>query len=349
MKCILSAQRPSTQAVYEGHWQKWAMWCHRKEIDPFNPSEIDVVNHLSFLSARFGVSPAFVKVRRAAISSTLSSLGNPVISSSTLVSRAVRGIGLLSVKDKQKTPSWDIRVVLTYLMSTEFEPLASASLRNLTLKTCFLIALASGRRASEVLNLSGIFGDVATERDGSVSLVFLPEFLAKTQNPQQVSRTISIKPLTHLVGSSREPDCQNCPVRAILMYRERTKHFRSPQQRKLFMSYNQSYGKDIRVTTISRWIKTLVVQAYKFAQTTPAVDSPLPLVRPRAHEVRAWASTLAFRTVSLPELLAAASWRNPDTFISHYLRDVSRRKDDGTWGLPACVAAQVPVAPSARY
>ena len=90
-------------------------------------------------------------------------------------------------------------------------------------------------------------------------------------------------------------------------------------------------SKDIRVSSISRWIRTLICDAYKYLdRQSLSVPSILPLANPRAHEVRAWASTLAFRSMSLNQLLAAAYWRSEDVFINFYLRDVSRHKEDGS-------------------
>ena len=215
------------------------------------------------------------------------SMGLTDFSSSPFISKAVRGLSNLSVKTKKRTPDWDIRVVLAYLMSDEFEPLDQVSLRNLTWKASFLVALATGRRASEVLNFSGILGDVATERDGSISLCFLPEFIAKNQIPEQRSPSVSVRPLTHLLDSG-EPDTVNCPVRALKLYRRRTRNIRSPSQRKLFISYNEAYSKDIRATSLSRWFKSLIIGAYKRFEGTAHVSEPIPLIRPRAHEIRAW-------------------------------------------------------------
>ena len=83
-------------------------------------------------------------------------------------------------------------------MTDHFEPLEAASFKDLTLKTCFLIMLASGRRASEVCNLSGLPGDVSHEADGSLSLCFLPEFLAQNKKPEDISPVIKIPPLSSI-------------------------------------------------------------------------------------------------------------------------------------------------------
>ena len=343
----LSAQRVSTQNVYQNHWKWWLSWCENNDVNPSSPSEVDIGNHLAFVAHTYKVSPSYIKVRRSAISSTLLSFGSPIPDSS-IVSQVVKGISLLSSKSKKRTPDWDVRLILEFLQGPPFEPLEYASLKHVTLKTCFLLALASGRRASEICHLSGRLGDIAYDRHGSVSLFFLPEFLAKNQNPQDCSPTLFIKSLNNIVGQD-DPDMVNCPVRALRSYRKRTKSVRSPSQRKLFISFNPNMSKDIHASSISRWIRTVIVDSYKFmAAKSQHKDSLLPLISPRAHEVRAWSSTLAFRSVSAKDLLASAYWRSPDVFISFYLRDVARNKEDGTWGLPACVAANVPLASSRK-
>ena len=50
--------------------------------------------------------------------------------------------------------SWDLDVVLRHLMSSEYEPLEHLSLRALTKKTLFLVALATAKRVGELQALS---------------------------------------------------------------------------------------------------------------------------------------------------------------------------------------------------
>ena len=47
-------------------------------------------------------------------------------------------------------PSWNLSLVLHQLTKAPFEPLIEASLRHLTFKTVFLLALGSGKRRSEI-------------------------------------------------------------------------------------------------------------------------------------------------------------------------------------------------------
>jgi hypothetical protein len=41
------------------------------------------------------------------------------------------------------------------------------------------------------------------------------------------------------------------------------------------------------------------------------------------------------------DVLDAAYWRSEDIFISHYLRDVAKSREDGIFGMPAVIAAGV--------
>ena len=47
-------------------------------------------------------------------------------------------------------PQWDLGIVLEALSKPPYEPLREGSLKHLTLKTVFLLAVASGRRRSEL-------------------------------------------------------------------------------------------------------------------------------------------------------------------------------------------------------
>ena len=61
----------------------------------------------------------------------------------------------------------------------------------------------------------------------------------------------------------------------------------------------------------------------------------------RAHEIRAWATSLAFaHSLPLATIMEAAFWKSQGTFIDFYLRDVSRLREDGARGIQSLVAAQ---------
>ncbi|XP_076440473.1 uncharacterized protein LOC143279970 isoform X2 [Babylonia areolata] len=46
----------------------------------------------------------------------------------------------------------------------------------------------------------------------------------------------------------------------------------------------------------------------------------------------------------LPDIMDAAYWKNPATFIDFYLRDVACLRDDGSRGIASVVVAQQAIA-----
>ena len=257
---------------------------------------------------------------------------------SSLLRDLVRGAALAEAKSSHRTPSWGLFVVLLALRLPPYEPLKQSSLKHLTLKTAFLVSLASGRRCSEVHALSGLPSDVAFEPDGFMSLRFLPDFLVRNQLPGSPSPVISIKSLSSILAPDDE-DCLLCPVRALRAYRKCMKSFRSKQRR--LLSWNENYKDDIRRSTISWWLREVITAAYARPRSELSVFSPRP------HEIRAWASSLAFASnVSLSSLMDAAYWRSPGTFIHFYLRDVSWLREDGSRGIASAVVAQQTISAS---
>jgi hypothetical protein len=142
-----------------------------------------------------------------------------------------------------KVPAWDLFLVLAFLGGLPFEPLGSASWSDLSMKVLFLVCLASGRRVSEVHGLSGLSSDVAFEADGSVSLRFLPEFLAKNQVPGDPSPVLFLRPLTYILPQG-DPDLSDCPVRASRGYSGEAKPRRGYGLRRLFLSLNLARKRD---------------------------------------------------------------------------------------------------------
>ncbi|XP_070211471.1 uncharacterized protein [Littorina saxatilis] len=98
--------------------------------------------------------------------------------------------------------------------------------------------------------------------------------------------------------------------------------------------------KDITKTTLARWVSALIKHAYEWSRRNEGGTQPvLPLESARAHETRAWASSLAvLRSRRLEEVLHTAYWRSEDVFMNFYLRDISALRQDGSRALPAMVA-----------
>ena len=331
------AHRPGTQSVYSSHWERWLAWCQDQGVDPIQPSRVDLANFLGSLSLQ-GKATATIRVYRAAVCTTLRQLGGPSFQEDPLVRDTLRGSALLEARSPRRIPSWDLNLVLSYLKGPVFGPLNSLDLKQLTLKTAFLLTLASGRRVGEVNHLSGLPKDVGLDPQGAYVLHFLPDFLAKNQSPGAPSPSLTIPPLVDPSVDSM-PDVSLCPVRTLKRYRHLTKPIRA-NRRKLLLSFNPTYRKDITVASVSRWIREVIRGAYA------AVESEGLAQNPRAHEVRAWAASLAFsNSFSLLDVLQAAYWKSSSPFIRCYLRDVTIVREDGSMAI-SCVAAQTRISSS---
>ena len=84
------------------------------------------------------------------------------------------------LKGRRGIPSWNLSLLLHQLTKAPFEPLKEASLKHLTFKTVFLLALGSGKRRSEIH--AWLHDSIRHQSDFSkVSLYPSPSFLYKNQ------------------------------------------------------------------------------------------------------------------------------------------------------------------------
>ena len=112
----------------------------------------------------------------------------------------------------RSVPQWDLSLVLLNLLKTPYEPLKEATVKNVTLKTIFLLALASAKRVSELKGLSDVVSHA--HRWTKLVLSFVPEFVAKTQLPGTSLDPIEIPAMSQILGDEDE-DILLCPVRAL--------------------------------------------------------------------------------------------------------------------------------------
>ena len=69
----------------------------------------------------------------------------PEISTSSILHDLLRSFQVEAPVREVCPPSWDLPKVLNFLRLSPFEPLSTASLRDITRKTLFLIALATAK------------------------------------------------------------------------------------------------------------------------------------------------------------------------------------------------------------
>ena len=162
-------------------------------------------------------------------------------------------------------------------------------LKHLTLKTAFLLALASGKRCSE------IHAWVAKNKVSNlgqweqVAMFSSSDFIAKNQLARQFSQIVSpvtIPALTTIVDRQFKEDRTLCPVHALRYYLDRTKDLRGSQSL-LFISFKKGHTSDIRSGTLSSWLKQTILHKQ-------ADQQALDLVLVKVHDIRAFATSKAF-------------------------------------------------------
>ena len=116
------------------------------------------------------------------ISNTLKFKTGNRVRSNPVLSELIRSFELQHPVQRSLTPKWDLSWVLVSLQKAPYEPLQKASKLHVTLKTAFLLALATAKRCSETHALAMDSNHLRfNQSGGSVSLIVQTGFLAKNQ------------------------------------------------------------------------------------------------------------------------------------------------------------------------
>ncbi|CAG2234799.1 unnamed protein product [Mytilus edulis] len=313
-KHLTKSVRDSTSIVYDAKWSIFSDWCSEREIDPFQVTVQQLADFLVFLFESKGLCPSTIKGYRSAISRTIHISGGPDFGINEHISLLVRSFSLERPRQKTLVPKWDLGLVLSFLKLPPFEPAETIDLRFLSYKCCFLLALASGRRRSEIHAFSISDACLRFNRDkSSVTLLTDPAFLAKNQIPDKGAEPVVIPALP-----SDSISVLLCPVRILSIYLERTCSLRSVSNSRLFIPIKKGIS-DLSVKTISTWICKCISLAYGSSKA-----ELLNSFNVKAHDVRGISTSWAlFNSASLEEVLSAGFWRNENSFISHYLQSMA--------------------------
>ena len=332
---IEAPQRSSTRAVYKSKWAIFIKWCQSHEVDFRAPSVNQIADFLLHLFKERNLQPSTIEGYRTAIADMV---GNDRINISTNdnLTRLLDSFHRDRPKGSRGVPSWNLSLVLHQLTKAPFEPLRKASLKHLTFKTVFLLALGSGKRRSEIH--AWLYKNVRHQENWSqVSLYPSLSFLSKNQlardGPASVAPVV-IPALAPTLDRSLSEDRSLCPVRALRYYLDKTKDLRQGKDL-VFVSFRKGFHKDIVPATISSWIKQTVLLCYQLSD-----QSAQELHQVRAHDVRAFAASQAFQGgISLDQILSACHWKAHNTFTQFYLKDLALA-DSELYHLGPVVAAQ---------
>ena len=146
---IEAPQRSSTRAVYKSKWAIFVKWCQSYEVDFRAPSVNQIADFLLHLFKERNLQPSTIEGYRTAIADMV---GNDRINISTNdnLTRLLDSFHRDRPKGRRGVPSWNLSLVLHQLTKAPFEPLRKASLKHLTFKTVFVLALGSDKRRSEI-------------------------------------------------------------------------------------------------------------------------------------------------------------------------------------------------------
>ena len=332
---IEAPQRQSTRAIYESKWSIFVKWCESHKVDFGSPSLTQVAEFLLFLFKEKNLQPSTIDGYRTAIADKIG-CDKVNFGKDENLTRLLDSFHRDKPKGLRGVPSWNLSLVLHQLTQSPFEPLRKASLKHLTFKTVFLLALGSGKRRSEIH--AWVHRNIRHQEDwANVSLFPSPCFLSKNQlakeGPSSVAPVI-IPALAPTLDKSLKEDRTLCPVRALRYYLDKTKDLRSGKQL-VFVSFKKNFNKDIAPATISSWIKQTILLCYQLSN-----EDAQQLHQVRAHDVRAFAASKAFQGgVSLDQILSACHWKSHNTFTQFYLKDVAWADAD-LYHLGPVVAAQ---------
>ena len=329
---VSKARRDSTVKVYDAKWQIFRDWANERKIDPIQATPQIVADFLTFLFSVKKCQVSTIRRYRSTISNTLKFRTGYDFGSHPVLSELIKSFAKQRPVDRSLAPKLDLAFVLLHLCKAPFEPLDKASLFHLSVKTVFLVTLATARRVSEVHAFS-IDSDHLrfSNLDGSLILRTQLGFLAKNQLPSRAPDSITIPKLSNFCKSDNF-NRMLCPVRAVKIYLNKTKSLRKRRKRLFIPTQGDQ---DLAKSTLSRWVKYAIKNAYDTIS-----KNPLSLFKPRAHELRAISASWAYMNyIPLEEILKSAVRSSTSLFASPFLRDF-REQTENLRAMGPIIAAQ---------
>ena len=286
---LISAHRPSTNRQAQSVWKKFQAWL------PADAEEIThntVLQFLIFLHSTLNLNARTIINYRGCLALPLKTAFKIDFDHESF-GLLTRSIFIKNPPARKKIPNWSLEAALETFSSPRFA-LPHISSKDLLLKTLFLVALASGNRASE-LAATRRTGTIL--RAGTVILPIEPSFLFKTQS---VSRS-NPPPISFPTLGERDT---LCPWRNLNQYIAST----SPPAGSEAIFLHPTSNVPLTAGRLSYWLTKAIVTADKSA------------IKPAGHDIRKIAFSMAFtRGVPLEDILQRAFWHSPHVFIRKYL------------------------------
>lgn len=314
-------QRKSSVDRYNCIWKQFVKWYRKRGTRmPHKASRFAVADYLVHLKEQ-GKAYSTILSHKSAICTTIYSISGKDYATDHVIKKLLQACKN-TITMVKKVPQWNFHIVLAALRKPPFEPIKNISSKHLTMKTLFLTAWASAARISEIHALSVNTGHFLIDKDSNhIDLVADVNFLAKNQVSDEPPRRFRIKAIKNYIEQD-DPDQFLCPVRALLVYFNKTKMSRSSSGR-LFQAIDKE--KDMSIHAISYWLKQTILEAYRL--TKPNELRELHKVSP--HEIRAISTSFAlYKHVPMKEILRNAYWKSQSTFTSFYLKNMPQYKQE---------------------
>ena len=310
-RTLVAARSDSTYAAYESGWRHFTRWCGRRQTDPFTTSIERVLAFLQYCLTKRKLAHSTIRNRVYAIALFHRTLPLEKLSQHVWVKDFLKGAKRQCPRLKNPLPKWNLQLVLQSMRGHPFEPMNGNRLGWVTWKTAFIVGITTARRVGEVqaLSVSDRYLQITPE---GVRLRLNPFFVPKVNTRANRESEIFMTPFCPVT----DPDSRNtlhlvCSCRAIRKYVEITKPFRRTDQ--FFVCYDGAKkGQAAHKTTIARWMRRGIQEAYRARGMDPPADL-------RAHQVRGMAATWAqFNHTNLTDICQAATWSSGCTFAKHY-------------------------------
>ena len=255
----LAALQSSTRKVYDSRWKGYVRWCEGQDLDPVTADVTEVLNFLQGL-ANSGKKCDTVKGYLTVISqrhSRIMSQGKQcLLTELQPVQTWVRGLSVLNPRLRVIVPSWSLDIVLSALKCPPYYPLDAISLKHLTQRTVFLLAIASARRVSE---LHALRLNLLTWKPAEVIAYVDPTFLPKVHTNWHCNRPIAFPAL----AGEKDPELKKLCVRDTLRaYVNATQPFRGTSQQLLLCFGKKVRGEPVSKQRISTWLKEVIKDCY---------------------------------------------------------------------------------------
>ena len=292
---MLAALRPSSTRQYQSHWKAFQSFLKLKGLR--DVSESVVLDFLSFLAHDRGRSSATLSTHLAALADPLK-YGWGLVLDRRSVTLLKRGLFHQNPPPRRPGPFWSLEKVLRFLQGDQFG--SDAAGPRLLQKALFLVALATGFRASQLRALTRFPQWTTFSRDGSaVSLSLSPKVLGK--NERQDHR---LQPVVVPAWSAGDAAHPLCPVSALRCYLDASEPWACDLQ---FLFRDPVTGRPLTTRGIAGRLRGVI-------------ESADPGHAPRAHDVRGVAASLAFlRTHSLERVREGGQWSTASCFVARYL------------------------------